>query len=175
MCRTWRRRWRPPWQPAPPPTSSARSPPPPSRFPACSSSSTAAPSPGEKHHYFQIRCSIPWQIRSTFFKTFCSIGLTPDKLGELSAKTAGEEDEDSPAAAESGLLWSIFNIISSLPHYLDLKKAQDNRNKTEICVSTSGNSPAIREVAFEISAGCLGVVHRRRRFGDLQHHHLAKK
>ena len=43
----------------------------------------------------------------TFFRTFCSIGLTPDKLGELSAKTAGEEDEVNPAAAESGLLWTL--------------------------------------------------------------------
>ena len=43
-------------------------------------------------------------MHPTFFMTFCSNGLTPDKLGELSAKTAGEEDEDSPAAAESGLL-----------------------------------------------------------------------
>ena len=59
-----------------------------------------------------FRCSsIPLQISSTFFKTFCSIGLTPDKFGELSAKTDGEEDEDSPAAAESGLLRSRFNIM----------------------------------------------------------------
>ena len=45
-------------------------------------------------------------MHPTFFMTFCSNGLTPDKLGELSAKTAGEDDEDNPAAAESGLLWT---------------------------------------------------------------------
>ena len=31
----------------------------------------------------------------------------PDRLGELSANTAGE-DEDSPAAAESGLLQILY-------------------------------------------------------------------
>ena len=53
--------------------------------------------------------------------TFCSNGLTPDKLGELSAKTAGEDDEDNPAAAESGLLWT-YQRTAEVSRYVTKKE-----------------------------------------------------